>query len=234
MRATADAMGLLMAIAQPQHTSRILALQAAANREAKSAHRRALDGLAQAQEEAEIATRIATIGIEPSAAFKSAEEEARQAKANAKAANREASAAGVRFYEHQAERPSGWRSALAWATGANARYDDRATQLKRAKEAAEHRAEDGERASQAATRQAEQAREADARDARDLREKRRQDVRHTGTRSEAASRALQLLEHRPALAGMGVEALIQLGRRLLSQESTVTTDPSDVLKPTPR
>ncbi|MFY9289593.1 MAG: hypothetical protein WAP03_02650 [Methylorubrum rhodinum] len=230
-RANADAMGLLLALAQSRYSSRISAMQADANREAKSAYRRALDELAQIEEMAEIAARIATRAIEPSAAVKAAEEEAKRVEIEAKAFRRSADAAADRFFDHQAERPSGWRRAIAWATGANARYNDQATELNRSKELAERRAENSERASRSASRRLEQAKEADTRDARDLREKRQQDAHNASFRSEAATRSLRLLEQQPALASIGVEALLQLGRRILTQENAPSREPSDLLAP---
>lgn len=224
-------MGLLMTLAQPRYAHRLFALQASANREATAGHRRALAGLAQVQEAAEHAQRLAERKIEISAEVVAAKEEASAAKQALKAAAATAARATNLYHAHLATRPTGWRGFIAWVTRTMAQHDARKEELRKGELEAEYAEKERDRESRAADRRVEQAIESYERDAANLRNARRQDADSAALRAEAATRALALLEQKPAFACMGVEALLRLGRRLLDCEGDVATNPIAVLKP---
>lgn len=224
-------MGLLMTLAEPRYAHRLFALQASANREATAGHSRALAELAQVQEDAEYARRLAKREIEVSAGVIVAKEAASSAKQALRAAAATAAKATKLYHAHLAARPTGWRSFVAWVTRTMAQYDLRKEELRKVKLEAEYAEKECDLESRAADKRVEQAIELCERDAVNLRKARRQDADSAALRAEAATRVLVLLEQKPALACMGVEALLQLGRHLLDRESNAATSPKTVFKP---
>jgi hypothetical protein len=206
-------------------------MQASANREATAGHRRALAELAQVQEAAEHVQRLAERKIEISAEVVVAKEKASAAKQALKAAAATAARATNLYHAHLAARPTGWRGFIAWMTGTMARHDAQEEELRKGELEAECAEKERDRESRAADRRVEQAMESYELDATNLRNARRQDAASAALRAEAATRALALLEQKPVFAGMGVDALLRLGRRLLDCEGDAATNPTAVLKP---